>query len=157
MLISPSPTPLTSSPSIYGSIFWSAGLLDRMFVRSVLAVHYCVSVQKTNQSINAVTICRLWITRLPLTTNSSRKPPTHTPHWWYMDAEHAPLFDAELGLAKSWIRAFLIWLLWHYVIQLREHTHHVAMATSRESTMESNSGVYPGSAELVIRALLRQF
>lgn len=38
----------------------------------------------------------------------------------------------ELGLAKSRIRAFIIWLPWHYeALQLRRVTNSVAMATKR--------------------------
>lgn len=39
---------------------------------------------------------------------------TLTPHWCDIAVGHLPLCNAELGLAKSRIRAFIIWLLWCY-------------------------------------------
>lgn len=47
---------------------------------------------------------------------------------WYMDAGHVPQCDAELGLVKSRIRAFIIWLLWHCgTLQLNRNTNPVTI------------------------------
>lgn len=74
--------PLTSSPSIYGSIFWSTGLLDRMFALCYsFFLFQCrnrTSCYRLGNKLLSVLFTHCGSV-IPPTTNSSLRPPTHTP------------------------------------------------------------------------------
>lgn len=73
----------------------------------------------------------------------NKASPPHPLAVWYMDAEHVPKFDDELGLVKSRIKAFIIWSLWDHAAQQNTNLTSIRTMIHRVgSTVSTGSGLY---------------
>lgn len=128
-------------------------LICRIIRQNVCTLYVC-SLQKTNiwgfRLFGIILNCPIH-SPLCLTPQMFHLSQRLSPCWWYVDVEHAPPFHAVLGLAKSWIRTFIIWLLWYYgILQLRKHTHPITMATKRGKRVEVGSTLKVHSSVSII-------